>query len=355
MLYLESALYINIQDFLWCNVTGVSFKRFFKNYNTLPSFWKHLFQDWFSMRYVPSTKIWLGAEDRGLVFNSAIGKWTMCKSVLDVYEWMKIRGVFTIEEIKVTWEFWSPREQDYILSVFPNKERTMITQYMRDFDQDIKSDPTFGLLLSAPTTKQISQFLIAKTYEDPVRVWNKWNKDLVDVNIEEIWSILCVRSKLLFPAKLKVFYIQFLHRAYLLNKTLAKFMDIGENCSFCDQVPEMYAHLFWDCDVSKGVWEKVIEFCNEYVCIRGDIMCKETCLLSDFRSSLLILLTTKTKHYLWVCRAQGTLPYYKQLFSLIKRMREYSFKRYKYSNNLEGYNNQWEALTFDPIFDDYCN
>ena len=82
-------------------------------------------------------------------------------------------------------------------------------------------------------------------------------------------------------------------------------------------------------------------------------MCKDTCLLSYFRPSLLVKICTITKLYLFRCTAQEIKPCHQGLFVTVKASRDKAFKRSKYRGNVEFYNQEWEALTFDPIFDNY--
>lgn len=93
--------------------------------------------------------------------------------------------------------------------------------------------------------------------------------------------MLCKKPLLIFDTKLKAFFIQFMHRGYLLNHHVAKFNEISPLCSFCSTESETYLHLFWDCSVSQMIWATVIQFCKEYVCVRGDVMCKDACCLTS--------------------------------------------------------------------------
>ena len=48
ILYLEGALLISIKDFLWCNIHFSRVPCLFRNYDSVPLFWKIIFKDWFT-------------------------------------------------------------------------------------------------------------------------------------------------------------------------------------------------------------------------------------------------------------------------------------------------------------------
>ena len=116
---------------------------------------------------------------------------------------------------------------------------------------------------------------------------------------------------------------------------------------------ETYGHFFWDCSICQGIWEKVINFCNEYVCVRGDILDKETCLLSDLKQPLLVFIITKVKYYFFLCRLNNTKPCSQEFFHQLKHARDNHFLKCKYLKKPERHAHVWGALTFSPIFDDY--
>ena len=113
--------------------------------------------------------------------------------------------------------------------------------------------------------------------------------------------------------------------------------------------------FFWDCPHTAKLWDKVINFCKEYVCVRGDIMSKDTCILSNFRSELLVTIVSKVKHYIFVCKLGNTIPSSIQFFIRLRALRDRYFKRCKYLKKLDKYSKVWEALTYDPVLDSECN
>ena len=296
--YLTGALKIDIQDFLRCNILYTRVHCFFTDYESVPIFWKLLFKDWFAKCYISSKPFWESVDtDRGVLFNMALGHF---RADFTCYAWLKRRGAFTITEVQAIWEFLSEEERTYLLNYFPCTSRQWITNLLQT--TGLFADKLFCVLSSPTVTvKSIYSHLIQSIYKPPSNVWSKWETDL-ELKVDEFWDNLCCASGLIYETNLQAFHIQFLHRAYCLNPIVAKYTNISPNCAFCDNAKETYIHLFWECPHVSTLWDKVIQFCNDYICTRGDIMCKDTCLLSNFRSSLLVTIVSKVKHYIFVSR-----------------------------------------------------
>ena len=256
-------------------------------------------------------------------------------------------------EVQEIWRFLSPQDQCYLLSYFPYNYQTTVRNIIAK-DLDIE-DPLFKML-AAPNTrvKTTYSFFIAETYVFPQTVILKWERDLGE-SVQDLWPALCLKAGLIFETNLRAFHIQFLHRAYSLNKIRAKFTTVDPTCTFCGSEIETYLHLFWECPHTAKFWDKVIKFCEEYVCVRGDIMSKDTCMLSNFRSALLVTIVSKMKHYIFVCKLNNTLPNVIQFFIRLRALRDRYFKRCKYLNKPDKYQKAWEALTYDPVLDSKCN
>ena len=123
---------------------------------------------------------------------------------------------------------------------------------------------------------------------------SQWERDL-NIIIDEEWWVICKRTLAFREANLRAFHIQFLHKAFHMNVIRSKYTDCSDQCTFCNQEKETYMHLFWDCLVTRECWVKLIEFCEEYICLANDVMSKENCILSNFSSTLLVVLTVIMK------------------------------------------------------------
>ena len=95
----------------------------------------------------------------------------------------------------------------------------------------------------------------------------------------------------MFNNRLRAFHIQFLHRAFHLNKVHAKYQNCSQLCIFCNNSDETYFHLFWECQFTQECWNNMIEFSHEYICASEDVMSHKNCLLSNFSSGLLVMIT----------------------------------------------------------------
>ena len=338
IVHIEDCILIDVHDFLRCNIPVNSIHKLVRNYQVFPQFWKGIFQEWFPRRYVPKNKFWYGVnKNSGVLFNSAVQPgWRMD---LELYTWLKDRGVFTWSELSQIWLFLSQEEQSLILNYYPTAV-PVILLHLQGQDQDTVDTSFKTVIREDSTTKLIYSGLIEDHYTPPTKVWECWQEDLGVDDIGESWLNLCNKTRLIWNTMLHAFHIQFLHRAYCLNNQVSKFLDISDLCSFCNSAQEMYAHLFWECPLSQTVWSKVIEFCNEYVCVGGNILDKETCLLSDLKQSLLVFIATKVKYYFFLCRRNQVKPRYQELFHQLKSVCDNHFLKCKYSKNPQMYDRE---------------
>ena len=150
--------------------------------------------------------------------------------------------------------------------------------------------------------------------------------------------------------KLRSFHIQFLHRAYHLNAVRAYYTDCSAMCTFCKTSAETHAHFYWDCVFTQSCWQQLIEFCEECICTDDEVMSKDKCLLSNFSSKLLVLVTVLFKKYLFLCRFEKVTPSFVSFLMLLKKVRDNDFKRCKYCKKLEQYYKFWNVLNCDEVF-----
>ena len=355
-IHLQACIRIPLKDFLRCNLTSQSMKKLLKGVDCFPEFWFRLFKEWFSRSYVrrlyKDNLINEEMFNKGLLFNSKLGR---SSYNFFAYEWLKERGCFTFEEVKQIWEFLTVNEHDNLLRNFNYKVRKDIVTFMEDQDINVSSNnqSLFNVIMKPNCrTKQIYLFVIEKKFLLPIQKISKWERDL-ESNLRHNWLFLCKKSCLLFTPNLKAFHIQFLNRAFNLNTAAFHYTDCSKMCSFCGQEPETYYHFFWTCNVTKANWEKLISFCEEYVCTKKDIMNVYNCLLSNFSSSLLVNVTVIFKRYLFMCKMDNDKPSFKEFLCSLKVFRNKQFKRFKFLKNEEWYYKTWDTLECDEVFNSH--
>ena len=129
-----------------------------------------------------------------------------------VYWWLNERSLFTVEELKQTWEMLSVDDQVSISVVLTPGDWNIFIDYLSNDAPECKSDLTFCLLQSPGVTiKAIYSYLVEMNYHEPTKVWERWIQDLDDFDIVEAWPLLCKKVSGLYETKLKAFFVQFLH------------------------------------------------------------------------------------------------------------------------------------------------
>ena len=348
--YLQSAIKIPLKDFIRCNLSSRSVQKFFKNPKTLPLFWVNLFKNWFSTFYVRQFQVNGIINEkitaRSLFFNSAcLRKWDF-----EAYEWFAQHEVFTFAEMRIIWEFLPQGWQKKVVTLLKKQFRAALIKYFTEEDIVDTDYSIYPIVTKQSTkTKQIYNFIREDSFVLPINVIQNWEKDL-NCDIKDNWLLICKRASNMYNTQLKAFQVQFLNRAFQLNVVIAKYREISPNCSFCQSSEETYIHFFWDCEVSSRIWNRVILFCEEFICIAGDVMSKENCLLSNFSSGLLVMVTTMFKRFLFLCKCFSETPLFVNFINYVRKYRDSDFKRCKYAKNLEQYYNFWNDLACDEPF-----
>ena len=237
--YLEGVLLIRVKDFLRCNIHYSRVPCLFRDYDSVPLFWKLLFKDWFIQQYVSRPSFVKSPnDDRGLYFNSALS----FHLDFERYWWLNSLGAFTIMEVQEIWCFLSSQDKCYLLSYFLQSYQSTVCHII---EKKPDLDDRLFVLLANPrsSVKLTYSFLIQASYEAPQNVICKWERDLGE-SVQDMWTVLCLKAGLIFETNLRAFHIQFLHRAYLLNNTRAKFSNVDPMCTFCGSELETYIHVF---------------------------------------------------------------------------------------------------------------
>ena len=350
---LESALCISLKDFLHCNLFSIkSVRKLYKPDKKFPCFWEKLFDKWFRDTYVKLDTEWAeGMKVKGVIGNTALGMHSKyIEWVQDFYDWLKLIGVFTFEEVREVWQMFTVQERTYFMSHFSKRIRIIIMQYFNRDDSPAIDDLKTLIFKPTCSTKCIYKTLVVKNYMKPIKVISKWERDL-QVGVEDYWNFLCTRYSLIYATNLRVFHILFLHQAFCLNPVLAKFIpNISELCSFCHNEVETYIHLFWECPVSKALWSIVIEFCEEYICTVNDVLNCENCMLNNFKNPLLALIITSFKRYLHLSRIFSEPPTIETFFARLKVVRNTYFKKCKYIKKVPAYYQMLGAIDDDSVF-----
>ena len=88
---------------------------------------------------------------------------------------------------------------------------------------------------------------------------SKWNQKLsTNYNMNDWKTFFSIPFTVTNDRKMQWFQIRILHRIIGTNDFLYKIKYIENNlCTFCRQKAETIEHLFWECGLSKTVWQSL--------------------------------------------------------------------------------------------------
>ena len=170
------------------------------------------------------------------------------------------------------------------------------------------------------------------------------------MELQANWWLICEKIFAFKDSGLRSFYIQFLHRGYHMNTSRIHYINCSANCSLYDSEPETYLHLFWECPITRRCWEHFLDFCNEFICTKEDVMSKENYFLSNFSYSMLVLLTVSFKKYLFMSKVLGQKSCFLLFLSTVKKFRDGEFLWAKFVKSIDKHNKFWGELICDEVF-----
>ena len=77
----------------------------------------------------------------------------------------------------------------------------------------------------------------------------------------------------------------------------------------------------------------------------------QNCLLSNFRTKLLVLLTTYFKRYIFYSTFMPYVPHWHQFKAFLIKMRERHYNKCKYQNKIQHHFRFWGVLVNDNAFE----
>ena len=186
----------------------------------------------------------------------------------------------------------------------------------------------------------------------------KWAIDLnesADTLIQN-WRALCGKYTRLFTPVLQDFHILFMNRSYQMNYIICKFVPISANCSFCDTVKETYVHVFFECKYVSFIWKKCRQFYIEHVDddeSEESLMSKQACLLSDFNTQLLVIISVIVKYRVFLARINRFPIQFLDVLQALKRHRDTHWLKCKGNPRKEmAYRQVWSSLASDAPFEE---
>ena len=184
----------------------------------------------------------------------------------------------------------------------------------------------------------------------------KFNKKTtLNIYFEEFANSLVSVKGLTKNAKLKSFQFRFLHSAIILNPQLHKWKMLQTNeCTYCANSTETYAHFFWECSYAQKVWKWVDEYVDSID--NGDKYERNivsVCLLTVNEScnhiyNFLILIA---KQYMYASRCQKKAYNKFEFLQRIRRIRSYELYQAKMTNTLNKFCVKWLVPKNDLLYE----
>ena len=106
-------------------------------------------------------------------------------------------------------------------------------------------------------------------------------------------------------------------------------------------------HLFWDCKYVFPIWTAIQDICYDTIDKEDFSMFK--CLLSNFQSPLLNLVTVIVKFHIHIYCIQNKLPTVSGVLCLLRKQRDTHFCQAQLKNTLHLYNKFWDVWINDIV------
>ena len=145
---------------------------------------------------------------------------------------------------------------NYLLHILPEPWKRSLKHWQHiPFANLNNNDCQRSLLKASKGSRLFYDKLIAE--EKIPYISNKWQLLFPEVVFE--WSnIFTIYRNGFKDTKLMDFQYRFLQRIIYKKKELLKMKIINNSlCSFCNNVNEDISHVYWECKVTQGFWEKL--------------------------------------------------------------------------------------------------
>ena len=158
-------------------------------------------------------------------------------------------------------------------------------------------------------THKLSKFVYNTMLEAslPESHFAYWN-DHFNLN-SPVWEEIITRNfKSTIDTRLRSFFIKLFYRAIALNDFLFKIKRKDSPlCSFCNNSPETFLHLFISCPRIQSLWQKTVDLVNQKE--------KKNIIFSDFErifgfkgDSLISYIFLSLKYFIYLCKFQNKIP-----------------------------------------------
>ena len=114
---------------------------------------------------------------------------------------------------------------------------------------------------------------------------------------------------------LRYFQYKIVNRILYLNKQLYKMKVVSnDKCSFCKKELENIVHFFYNCEISKSIWNETVKWINEGSRLEIEFNLENVFFgFEDKRNDALNCMVTLIEHQLFVQKLNNKIPNFSSL------------------------------------------
>lgn len=176
----------------------------------------------------------------------------------------------------------------------------------------------------------------------PVNHLSYWN-DLFNVNVNSpTWEEIFSRNfKCTIHTRLRSFFFKLFYRAIALNDFLFKIKRKDSPlCSFCNNSPETFLHLFISCPQIQSLWQKTVDSINQKD--KKNVIFSNLERMFGFHKDIYIThIFLSLKYYIYICKFQNKTPAFDLFKAYLKNNKETEYIISKKKGKLAAHFRKW--------------
>ena len=293
-----SCLDIDVKLMLSMNLTRCTWRRFIKKDAVLPTFWKDVFNLWFSTTTIRPFKTEPDPSEllqRHIWHCMGLNQTTVCSK--DCLKELEQMGILTVEDFIRKKHLFPNNEYIQIL----RRQMPLIWQWINPDDVTLEQTLHFGVLNQKWTAKVIYlrlRDMEIRNYTPRAKI--TWKYFLKIDNVPELWEQSCKKLSSITDMRLRAFHLMFINKGFFCNDRVSKFKNISPNCSFCHQEVETMLHLYWECTYVQPVIQQLKGWFDDLMEIPPEEFTRESFLFSLFSNTAARVVSLIFKRYILI-------------------------------------------------------
>ena len=232
-----------------------------------------------------------------------------------------------------------------IISAIPRSWKKVITNNRQENVEELECASNFSQMLEMPKWSQIVYNQINRDNTALNKLRSMWTKKLQnEIVLEEIQNAFINIKKITEVVKHRSFQFRLLQNIIYLNDRLIHFGKASsDRCTQCNAAKETITHLFFECSITKNIFQKIQEYCElEYgVNMNYDLKTVIFNTVDDKPRSFinLVILVAKFMIYSFRCRNKKVTS--NTIVQKIEFIHSMEHKKALSEGNIKKYNERW--------------